>query len=67
MNEIDFRIAKNLRFARMRTNIGFDVFNLINSSAVLTYNQTYTLGGPWLAPQSVISPRFFKISAQIDF
>src|SRR5262249_11453994 len=67
VNEIDLRVAKNLRFDRMRINVGFDVFNLINSNAILTYNQTFAVGGPWLAPQSVLSPRFFKISAQIDF
>ena len=53
VNEIDLRFAKILRFGRMRTNVGFDIFNVINSSAVLTYNQTFTPGdGPWLAPQS---------------
>ena len=67
VNEIDLRIAKNLTFGRVRTNVGLDMFNLINSNAILTYNQTYSPTGPWLAPQSVLSPRFFKISAQIDF
>jgi hypothetical protein len=67
VNEVDFRVAKILRFGRFRTNVGVDMFNLINSSAVLTYNQTYIVNGPWLAPQSIITPRFFKISAQIDF
>jgi hypothetical protein len=67
VNEVDLRIAKNLKFSRMRTNVGIDIFNLINSNAVLTYNQTFTPGGTWLAPQAVLSPRFFKVSAQIDF
>ena len=67
VNELDMRVAKILRFGRTRMNIGVDMFNLINSSAVLTYNQTYAVNGPWLAPQSIITPRFFKVSAQIDF
>jgi hypothetical protein len=67
VNEIDVRVGKNLKFKGMKTNIGIDVFNLINSNAILTYNQTFTPGGTWLAPQAVMSPRFFKISAQIDF
>jgi Carboxypeptidase regulatory-like domain len=67
VNEIDLRVAKILRFGRTRMNVGVDMFNLINSSAVLTYNQTYAVNGPWLAPQSIITPRFFKVSAQIDF
>jgi hypothetical protein len=67
VNEIDLRIAKVLRFGRTRTTAGFDVYNLINSNAVLTYNQTFVVGGRWLAPTSVLTPRFFKLSAQIDF
>jgi hypothetical protein len=43
------------------------VFNVLNSNAILTYNQTFQVGGPWLAPQSVLTPRFVKVSAQIDF
>ena len=67
VNEIDVRIAKILRFGRTRTNIGFDVYNLINSNAILSYNQTFTPGGQWLRPTQVLTPRFVKFSAQIDF
>jgi hypothetical protein len=44
-----------------------DGTGLINSNAVLTYNQTFAPGGAWLIPQSVLTPRFVKLSAQIDF
>jgi hypothetical protein len=67
VNEIDLRVGKNLRFGRWRINAGVDIFNLINSNAVLTYNQTFAPGGAWLIPQSVLTPRFIKASAQIDF
>jgi hypothetical protein len=67
INEIDLRVAKILRFGRMRTNVGVDIFNLVNSNSTLTYNQTYSPTGTWLTPQSVLSPRFVKVSAQIDF
>ena len=67
VNEIDLRVAKYLRFGRWRANVGVDVFNVINSNAVLTYNQTFAPGGAWLIPQSVLTPRFVKLSAQIDF
>jgi hypothetical protein len=67
VNEIDLRIAKVLRFGRTRTSIGIDVFNVMNSAAVLTYNQTFVPGGTWLQPPSVLTPRFVKIGAQIDF
>jgi hypothetical protein len=73
VNEIDLRIAKVLRFGRTRSNIGVDIYNLFNSDAILTYNQTFSptvqpgQPGAWLTPQSLLSPRFVKFSAQIDF
>ena len=73
VNELNLRFAKILRFGRMRTNVGVDVFNVLNSDAILTYNQTFQLpsatapNGSWLVPQSVLTPRFMKVSAQIDF
>jgi hypothetical protein len=68
VNEIDLRVAKNLRFKRMKTNVGVDIFNLINSNAVLTYNQTFSpTTTTWLRPQSVLQARFVKFSAQVDF
>jgi hypothetical protein len=68
VNELDFRFGKILKFGRMRVNAGIDVYNILNQAAVLTYNQTFAPApGAWLAPTSVLSPRFMKVSAQIDF
>ena len=67
MNEFDLRISKILRFGRTRTNVGIDIFNLLNSAAVLTYNQTFVPGVSWLAPTSVLTPRFVKVGTTIDF
>ena len=73
VNQVDLRFAKILRFGRTRTNVGFDIYNVLNSAPVLTYNQNFVLPtatsptGSWLTPTSVLQPRFFKISAQFDF
>jgi hypothetical protein len=67
VNEIDLRIGKIVRFGRTRTNVGLDVFNVLNAAPILTYNQVFVPGGTWLAPLSVLTPRFAKISAQITF
>ena len=72
VNEFDVRLAKIVRFGRTRTNIGFDIYNILNSSAVLSYNQafspTITSGASaWLAPTAVLQPRFLKFSVQFDF
>ena len=45
-NNVDFRVAKILRIAGMRTQFGVDIYNLMNSSPVLTYNQTFVLPTP---------------------
>jgi len=68
LTQIDMRFAKVLRFGRTRSTVGFDVYNLTNSNAVLTYNQTFvTTTDTWLRPNSVLQSRFVKLSAQIDF
>jgi hypothetical protein len=65
INEIDFRVGKILRFGRTRANIGVDLFNALNSSAV--QNSIATFGATWLRPTLVMPARFAKVSAQIDF
>jgi hypothetical protein len=73
VNELDFRIAKVLRFGRTRTNVGFDIYNVLNASPVLTYNSAFipisaaNPNGQWLVPTSVLQSRFVKFSASIDF
>ncbi len=72
VNEFDARFAKIFRFGRTRTNVGFDLYNLLNSSAILSYNQAFsttalTGAAAWLSPQSVLQPRFWKFSVQVDF
>ena len=68
INQFDLRVAKNLRFGRTRTNVGFDVYNIANSAPVLTYNQTFSpTTTTWLRPNSVLQSRFAKFSVQFDF
>ena len=67
VNQFDIRVAKILRFGRTRTNIGFDVYNVMNKASILTYNQGFVPNGTWLAPTSIQQSRFAKFSAQIDF
>ena len=67
-NQLDLRVAKNLRFGGTRTNVGVDIFNILNSNPVLTYNQGYSpTTTTWLRPNSVLQPRYVKFSAQLNF
>ena len=65
INQIDLRFGKLLRFGRTRTNLAVDIYNLLNSSVVQTYNLTY--GPNWLTPTLVMPARFVKLSAQVNF
>jgi len=67
LNELDFRVAKILRFGRTRTTVGVDLYNALNSSAILQYNNVFVPGGPWLQPNGVLTGRLARISAQFDF
>jgi len=69
ISTFDLRIAKLLRFGRMRANLGIDIFNALNSSTGQTYNGTYSTANPslWGTPTLIMPARFAKIGAQIDF
>ena len=67
LNQLDVRVGKTLRVGRTRTLVALDVYNALNSSAVLTYNTAFVPGGPWLQPLTIVTPRFFRITAEIDF
>jgi hypothetical protein len=66
-NNIDLRVAKIFRFGRTRTQVGVDVYNVTNSDAVNTYNNSYVPNGSWLVPSTIATARFAKITAQVDF
>ena len=67
VNELNMRVGKIFRIGAHRANIGVDFYNLLNAATPLSYNQAFIPSGPWLTPTSVLSARFMKISAQLDF
>jgi hypothetical protein len=70
LNALDLRFGKNLRFGRTRTNIAIDLYNVFNSNTGTAYNQTYdpiTNGATWLAPTTVLNPRFARFNATFNF
>ena len=78
----DFRLAKNIRFAGKRLNIGVDVFNVFNSDAALGYcatfpNPSQNIEGcgtaaagtlqPWGSVNNITTPRYARFQMQFDF
>jgi len=67
INQIDVRVAKILRHGRSRTMLALDVYNALNSSAGLTYNNAFVPGASWPRPNSILTPRFFRVTAETEF
>jgi hypothetical protein len=67
INQLDLRVARTFKLGRSRTAIGLDVYNALNSSAVLTYNNAFVPGGTWLQPMTILTPRLFRLTAELDF
>jgi len=65
LNSVDLRFGKILRYGKARTQVNLDVYNLANSNTTDVYQRNY--GATYLNPLSILSARFFKISAQVEF
>ena len=77
----DLKLAKNIRFAGKRLNIGLDVYNVTNSDAALGYCNTYpnpergTFGCgndtdgwvDWGAVNRITAPRYARFQVRFDF
>jgi hypothetical protein len=73
-NQIDMRIAKVIRIGRTRSDIGIDVYNLLNTNYATAYNTVYvynTDNAPraagWATPTGIFQPRFVRFNYTLDF
>jgi hypothetical protein len=67
INQVDVRVLKILRHGRSRTNVALDIYNAVNSSAGLTYNNAFVPGAPWPRPNTILTARFFRITVETEF
>jgi hypothetical protein len=67
INQLDFRVAKILRFSGKRAMIALDLYNALNANPILTYNNQFVPNGTWLQPRSILTARLFRISAEFNF
>jgi hypothetical protein len=68
VNQVDVRFGKNFRADRMRIRASVDIYNALNSNAILTINTTYsTTNSNWLRPTSIMPGRLVKFGATVDF
>jgi hypothetical protein len=67
INQVDIRLAKVLRYGRSRTMMALDIFNTLNASAGLTYNSAFVPGAAWPRPNTILTPRFVRITVETEF
>jgi hypothetical protein len=66
-NNVDMRVAKIIRYGKTRTQVGVDIFNLMNADTITTYNFGFVPGGSWLTPTSIVPARYARISVEVNF
>ena len=67
INQLDLRVGRTFEYGGIRMNVAGDVYNALNSSAALAYNNTFVPGGSWPAPLMILTPRLLRLTAEIDF
>jgi hypothetical protein len=70
LSAVDLRFGKIFKYDKTRTQLTLDVYNLFNSNTTEVYQRSYSAPGPgstFLNPLSIMSARFFKVTAQFDF
>jgi len=69
VNSFDFRFAKILRYAGIRTTAGVDVYNAFNSNTPIGFSTAFDPNVPanYLRPTNVLDPRFVRFNVTVDF
>ena len=66
--QVDMRFAKVLRFGRARTDIGVDLWNLLNTNYATSYEDTFTAGSDtFYTPEAIYPPRFVRLNFTVNF
>jgi carboxypeptidase family protein len=65
VTQLDVRVGKRFIVQRYRIQVSLDMFNVLNSSAILAQNNTF--GTAWLSPTQILQGRLAKIGMQVDF
>jgi hypothetical protein len=64
-SQLDVRLSKTFRIGPTRLQASFDLFNILNSSPILTENTRY--GPAWLTPTGILDARLAKFGAKFTF
>jgi hypothetical protein len=59
--QLDFKVSRTFRFGRMSVLPTFEVFNVNNSDAIISYISTNALSTSYLAPNSIMQGRMYGL------
>lgn len=65
LNQIDFRVGRNITMGQFKIQPQIDLYNMLNANAVYGQNNTY--GSSWLRPTQVLLGRMVKFGVQMNF
>jgi hypothetical protein len=64
-SQLDLRLSRTFRIGPTRLQASFDLFNVLNSSPILTENTRY--GTAWQTPTGILDARLAKVGAKFTF
>ena len=64
LNQLDLRIGKILNLGRTRATVSLDVYNLVNTDAVLAMSSRFSR---WQQPEQILPARFAKVGVVLSF
>ncbi len=65
INQLDFKVSKSFRMGRITVLPVFEVFNINNSDAIISYVTTNALAATYLAPNSIMQGRMFGFGTTV--
>jgi hypothetical protein len=65
---LDMRFAKVLKLGRTRTDVGIDLYNILNSNNGTAFNQSFGFdGSTWLRPTAILNPRAVRFNLTFNY
>jgi hypothetical protein len=65
ITQLDFKLARTFRYGRVSILPTFEIFNVNNSDAIISYQSTNILSDAYLAPNSIMQPRMIGVGAVV--
>jgi hypothetical protein len=67
ITQFDLKVSKTFKFNRVSVLPTFEMFNVNNSDAIISYQSLSILSAQYLAPNSIMQPRMIGIGAQVKW